>query len=487
MPAALQFGVYELDPQARELRRAGVRVAIQPQPLTVLIALAERPGQVVSRAEVRELLWGAHTHVDFERGLNFCMAQIRVALRDSARSPRFVETLPRRGYRLIAPVRMLESTPHRRRPWRVVAVTAAAVVLASTQWFGPGTVVPGGPRAPAASAAPSAALVKGLYHAGGGPEALPEAIRWLEEAVQDAPADVRAGVALARVYYRAAEAQVRAGRLVFPRARAVAAAAVERDPDNAEAHLWHALARLYGDWDWAGGGDELRQAAALDPRSVQARRALAGYLSAIGDDEGALLAIEDARRLDPVCLAVTADHAQYLYRARRFDEAGEAWNAILEVRDDPAPHEGLFLLHRTQGRLDRAKEDALRVMALVGVPAPTRDMLSRRPSGEAVRSFLSGALAHLARPGTGAGPERLAVLRAALGEADPALALLEQGCRDHSPDLPRTLRDPAFDALRGSARFQRVRDCVGLRASEVAALDPYDPVPIANRWRSPRM
>jgi tetratricopeptide (TPR) repeat protein len=264
------------------------------------------------------------------------------------------------------------------------------------------------------------------------------------------------------VYYRAAEAQVRTGREVFPRARAVAAAAIEREPANAKAHLWHAVARVYGEWDWSGGGDELRRAAALDPASVQARRALAAYLSATGDDEGALAAIEAARRLDPVCLAVTADRALYLYRARRFDEAAAAWEEILQVRDDAAPHEGLFQLHRIRGRHDRAKAEALRVMTLVGVPAASVDGLSRRPPAQAVRSFLSGALAHLTRPGTGAAPERLAVLRAALGETGPALGLLDQACQDHSPGLPRTLRDPAFDALRPTARFQRVRDCVGL-------------------------
>jgi tetratricopeptide (TPR) repeat protein len=415
--------------------------------------------------------------VEFENSLNFCVAQVRNALRDDAHAPRFVETLRGRGYRFVAPVRRIASgaergpllqaaeRPERRSRPRVAWLSGAAAVLISLSvlqaWPQRITVTSESPVAPAA---PSPALVKGLYHAGGGLADLPEAIRWLERAVRDAPADTRARVALAGVYYRAAEAQVRTGRDVFPRARAVAAEAIEREPANAKARLWHAVARVYGDWDWSGGGDELRRAAALDPASVQGQRELAAYLSATGDDVGALAAIEAARRLDPVCLAVTADRALYLYRARRFDDAAAAWREILDVRDDAAPHEGLFELHRVRGRHEQAKAEALRVMTLVGAPAASLDGLSRRPPAQAVRGFLSGALAHLARPGTGAGPERLAVLRAALGEHGPALGLLEKACQDHSPGLPRTLRDPAFDALRPAARFQRVRACVGLPA-----------------------
>jgi DNA-binding winged helix-turn-helix (wHTH) protein/TolB-like protein len=104
MGGRARFGVFEFDPATGELRRDGVPVKLQPQPARVLAILASRPGEVVSRDELRQLVWADGTFVDFERGLNFCVAQIRSALGDSAESPRFVETLPRRGYRFIAPV-----------------------------------------------------------------------------------------------------------------------------------------------------------------------------------------------------------------------------------------------------------------------------------------------------------------------------------------------------------------------------------------------
>jgi eukaryotic-like serine/threonine-protein kinase len=100
----LRFGIYELDARSGELRREGVAVRLPPQPFRVLWMLASRRGELVTREEIRQELWGNDTFVDFDGGLNFCINQIRRALRDSAESPRFVHTLPRRGYRFLASV-----------------------------------------------------------------------------------------------------------------------------------------------------------------------------------------------------------------------------------------------------------------------------------------------------------------------------------------------------------------------------------------------
>ncbi len=96
---ALRFGPFELDLRSGEMRRAGVLVRLQPQPFKVLALLAVRPGELVTREEIQKEVWPVGTFVDFEQSLNFCIRQIRSALGDSALSPRFVETLPRRGYR----------------------------------------------------------------------------------------------------------------------------------------------------------------------------------------------------------------------------------------------------------------------------------------------------------------------------------------------------------------------------------------------------
>jgi DNA-binding winged helix-turn-helix (wHTH) protein/TolB-like protein len=110
--AEARFGLFAFDPESGALTRGGVPVRLQPQPARVLAILVDRPGEVVSREALRQQVWSDGTFVDFERGLNFCIAQIRSALGDSADSPRFIETLPRRGYRFIAPVtRITEEAP----------------------------------------------------------------------------------------------------------------------------------------------------------------------------------------------------------------------------------------------------------------------------------------------------------------------------------------------------------------------------------------
>jgi len=99
-----RFGRFELDPDTRQLRKAGVLLHIQPQPLTVLTVLVSRAGRIVTRDELRHEIWGNETYVDFEQGLGYCVRQIRTVLGDEAQTPRFIETIPRRGYRFIAPV-----------------------------------------------------------------------------------------------------------------------------------------------------------------------------------------------------------------------------------------------------------------------------------------------------------------------------------------------------------------------------------------------
>jgi DNA-binding winged helix-turn-helix (wHTH) protein len=111
----LRFCPFELDLRTGELRRDGALVKLQQQPFKVLALLALRAGELVTREELRIEIWGDDTYVDFDQGLNFCIKQIRGALGDQADTPRYVETLPRRGYRFIAPVET-EPPPETVRP-----------------------------------------------------------------------------------------------------------------------------------------------------------------------------------------------------------------------------------------------------------------------------------------------------------------------------------------------------------------------------------
>ncbi len=135
--ASARFGGFEV--QAGELRRQGVKIKIQEQPLQLLLVLIERAGEVVTREELQKRLWSSDTFVDFERGLNRAVNKVREALGDSSESPRWIETVPRRGYRFLAPVELAHAPdPSHAEPasvdavskrWRIGTAWAFAILL----------------------------------------------------------------------------------------------------------------------------------------------------------------------------------------------------------------------------------------------------------------------------------------------------------------------------------------------------------------------
>jgi DNA-binding winged helix-turn-helix (wHTH) protein len=137
----IRFGEYELDLRTGELRRNGTMLKLQPQPAKVLTILAGRAGEVVTRQELAEQVWGSETYVDFEHGLNYAIQQIRNALNDDPKKTRFLETIPKRGYRFIAvvnPTTAAQTQPQDPEPIppspvakRKILYAAAAIVLAA--------------------------------------------------------------------------------------------------------------------------------------------------------------------------------------------------------------------------------------------------------------------------------------------------------------------------------------------------------------------
>jgi DNA-binding winged helix-turn-helix (wHTH) protein len=167
----LAFGPFELNASTGELRKRGIRVRLSGQPFQILVLLVTHPGEVVTREQFREHIWSDGTFVDFEAGLNAAMAKLRRALGDSAENPRYIETVPRRGYRFFASVDLLPSeevanaavpdatAPRASSPqtsasvdlpdtkglsfWRWFAITVACIVLsAAAAWWLRGSKAP---------------------------------------------------------------------------------------------------------------------------------------------------------------------------------------------------------------------------------------------------------------------------------------------------------------------------------------------------------
>lgn len=126
----LRFGPFELDLEAQRLLRAGRTVRLQPQPFKLLSLLVSRAGKVVSRDEIRSALWSGDTFVDFDQGVNFAISQIRDALGEDGDRPVYIETVPRRGYRFLAPITATEDdTPSVETPTQNLAKAMWANIL----------------------------------------------------------------------------------------------------------------------------------------------------------------------------------------------------------------------------------------------------------------------------------------------------------------------------------------------------------------------
>lgn len=139
-PPVIRFGSYEADLRSRELRKQGIRLKLQEQPFRVLTMLLEHPGELVTREELRARLWPSDTFVDFDNALNTDINKLRDALGDSSANPRFVETVPRRGYRFVAPVDLGTRPEVPARWWRSGAVrllglAALLLITAAGTWL----------------------------------------------------------------------------------------------------------------------------------------------------------------------------------------------------------------------------------------------------------------------------------------------------------------------------------------------------------------
>lgn len=461
--------MFELDLERRELRRRGLFVPLPPQPFAVLERLASRPGRIVTREELRRLLWPEGIHVDHERGLNHCLNRIRRVLGDVAHAPRFVETLPRQGYRFLADVEVVLDAVEtgeppapapavRVRPGgaRAAAVVAAALVLVLQ---GPG--LPRRSRAGGPGLTSFDSTAQASYHAGRklldeGPAGWRRSIDRFEDAIRRDPSFALAHYGLADAYMRLGEHGALAADEAFPAARRAARAALAIE-DRAEPLVILGAVALNYDWDWAFAERTYARAIALDPELPAARLGLARLLSAAGRHAEALQRIQDAEARSPSCPLVVRDSAFVHYRARRYDEAGRRlrdWAALEPSRPDP--HHWLALLLMLRGRKLEAVREARAVYDVAQASGPFVQRFEALAPAPAMDYYLRGSIEYLKGRADSQWVPRdvVARLRAGLGQHDEALADLEGAADERSPTLLPHLSDPAFDALRSDPRFQ---------------------------------
>jgi len=460
--AVRSFGVFELDDVAGELRRQGRLVHLTGQPLKTLCLLVARSGTLVTRDELRKHIWDDGRFVDFERNLNFCIAQVREALGDSARSARFIETVPRRGYRFIADVRTIRD--HVALPPRAEPATGNRFVP-TRRWFWAAIIPllliqapPGNPAHTRETTTPAAraALEQGFADLRDGRDGRRRSVSRFREAIRLDPRFAEAHYALASAYLDLAGERELPAAPALSQARGAALRAVALE-DVSDTRTVLGLVRLLNDWDWRGARREFARALSLEPNADSTLAAYARYLSAAGEPRLAMETIDRAEAISPSCDLALWESAMIRYRARRPLEALEKGRAVLEHTNHDWTTRVAWLsllIHADREEWTRAAGDARTLGARI-------DAGSR----EAVLAFVRSAAE---RAATALGPERrpvwTATLYAASADAEAALDWLEQAATEHDPDVPFSLRDPVFDGLRANERYQRLVTAVGVPA-----------------------
>ncbi len=361
MIGTFRFGPFELDPRTAELRRDGEMVPLQLQPARILVVLVERAGKLVSREEIRALVWPDRV-VDYEHGLNYAIRQIRAALGDDVDAPVYVETLPRRGYRFAAPVEQVPvpdagiTRPRRVLPYVLAGLALAAGMVAAVVAPGaldsrPAQASPALPRNPAAREAylVGRGLLPGRDRGG-----LERAGREFERVLRIEPDHPGALVGLG-------EALLRMGR--GGEARRPLERAIRLEPDDPQAHHLLAQVLLFHDWEWQAAERHLERAMRLRPRYAATYQVRAYWLAMTGRMEAALAAMATALRLDPLSSYVLADAGWISYWAGQLDTAAARCARTLELDPESGSARTCHLFARiAQGDARAARESARALM-----------------------------------------------------------------------------------------------------------------------------
>jgi DNA-binding winged helix-turn-helix (wHTH) protein/tetratricopeptide (TPR) repeat protein len=483
MAGTLRFGVFELDLDSGELRKAGRRTRLAEQPFHVLRILLQRAGSLVSREELQRQLWSADTFVDFELGLNSAVRKLRDALGDSAENPRFIETIPRRGYRFIAPVDAanvvppIDAEPPRQRHRHMWTTAVAVVVVVTGMAFGAvqrnwrNTAAGEHSSGTANTVHPQAhdAYVKGLRASGLQTyEGFRTAVNYFEQATARQPDFARAYAALSEAQLQFLYAGPLSPREVVPKAEAAARKALQLQPDLPEAHRVFAAILHDFYWRFDESEQEYRRARQLggdhDGRG-DGGMAL-GALIRRGRIDEAIAAAERQRRMDPASLNANLAVARAYRAAGQYDRAAAEIRSVFQTPiTRPRAHFQLGAMLATLGRFDdaigeleiavRSSSRASRFEAYLGYVYAAS---GRTKDARTILAGLESLATHQYVSSFG-----LALIHDALGEKELALAAFERAYRDRAVEFSQwSDLYPPFKTIASEPRFLAVVKEAGL-------------------------
>lgn len=451
----VRFSGFEMDLETAELFQDGRRVDLAPQPSKLLATLVARPGRLIDRQTLRREIWGDRWQ-DWEAGLHQAVRRIRVVLGDAARAPRFVETVPRRGYRFIGALEGVAAAPARspvaraRRGGIVAAALVAAIAAGLTMlpWIRSSTTA-ADPMEPPIEAR---RLVSEARHFLGKGD-VEKALDRLTKASDRAPDWAEPWSTLAEVEL----ARPGGGRV--ERARIALEHALARDAEDARSWLILARLRLWQAWDWPGARHALDRAAALRVDDPDVWQLVAALETVTGRMEEAVDAARRAMALDPVSTAVRADLGWTLYYA------GDAQAGLDECRRalDLEPSSPSAVQCAVQAAWVLGRNDVVH-----GLLADRLPPLEDGPilGTETLDRYARAQIAAVEQGPSCDEPAATAVPRMLAGDVEGALDALARGAEARRGwAVPFAVIDPLFGPWRDDPRFAAAVEALGTVAT----------------------
>jgi DNA-binding winged helix-turn-helix (wHTH) protein/Tfp pilus assembly protein PilF len=480
--AKFRFDRFELDPVLGTIMESGTPVRLQPQPFKLLVFLATQSGRLVTRAEIQEHLWGKDTYVDFEASLNFCISQIRSTLADDADSPRFIQTYPKRGYRFIPPIEIVqpEAASHSIQPENnredavfplshrlhrafLAAMAALLCVLALAAFWWPFRARTAAAASRTMTSEPQSASTNRAYDAyleglyqwhQWTPEGWKRSCEYFHQATENDPRYAPAYAALGNCYralvgYKALPAQEG-----YAKAQEAAQKAALLDPNSADAHIALGSNLLTIDWNWPAAHAEFKRALQLNPDHAEAHRAYGTFLRYMGDFDGAIREGKRSEELDPLSNIARLSLCSTYASANKLDQAVDECNRAIKLQPES---EGAYVLlsqiFARQHKYDQSAAVTLKALRLEKANVlADRFASSYKKSGysRAERLLADGMKQQYNDPK--AYENQLLFMQ--MDEKDSAISFLEEAYAAHDSLLLSIKSDPIFAFLHGDPRFE---------------------------------
>ena len=421
MTSIYRFGDFELDCRAGELRKGGRPIRLQHQTVRILALLVAAAGEVVTRKELRQQIWGHDTHVDYDRGINKAVNRLRQVLADDVARPRFIETLPKRGYRFVAGVTRVAGR-------RQIRDDAREAFLKARHFWNKRT-----------------------------PDDLRRSVAYFHRAIERDPDYALAWTGLANAYITIGLFGLEPSCEVLPPAKAAAERALSLDESLAAAHTVLAEVQKLHEWDWGASERSYRRAIELDPDYAVAHQWYAQLLSILARHEEARTEIEAARRCDPLSATIAAFASYVAFEARQYDVAVTAAHEALELDSHaPVTH---FLLGRAYAKLGgtssaiSALEKALSAGWFPQAEAALGYVYARAGNRSQAEQIL--AALRTRRLTQYVSPIDVAQVCLGLGDIDGAITALDEGYTTRAVRMV-IIGDPFFSELAPNARYRQL-------------------------------